>query len=363
MAYGATRGKAKDILPHGRVTSHEGEGSAQLASATSNVHAQPVAQTSGDEPGAADEVQAGDEGAHHVVGAHHLGAAVGAEGLEDVVLGAVGEAVEEQVDAEQEQAPGRVGLVVVQRLALLLVLARVQREDGDARRHGRHHEVLVQRVAPAEEGDVQEHDGQQLATLGQQECDVVNVRKAGVAKGAGEAARHGHQRQRPEDAARRDDGRHRASARRRREQVDGSNRRRQDRLDRIKEDGEVPYFGRFCWSVLRRRQLLLEIGPSQERGVDASHGYDQLYDAGFLLLCLLSRHRCRHGAAIRLLACSRYSIAVGSRLLLAIGLLPACRLLVEKLGRRLALDGRLFRPRHCDSRFRAIAKKMSSGGK
>jgi len=41
--------------------------------------------------------------AHDVLGAHHLRARVGAEGREDVVLRRVGEPVEQQVDAQQQQ--------------------------------------------------------------------------------------------------------------------------------------------------------------------------------------------------------------------------------------------------------------------
>jgi hypothetical protein len=64
--------------------------------------------------------------------------------------------------------------------------ARVQREDGNPQGHGRHHQVLVQRVALAEDGNMEEHDGEQLAALGEDKGDVVNVGQRGVAKGGRE---------------------------------------------------------------------------------------------------------------------------------------------------------------------------------
>ena len=45
-----------------------------------------------------EEVEGGEERAEKVLCDHHLRAGVGAVGGEDVVLGAVGEAVEEEVD-------------------------------------------------------------------------------------------------------------------------------------------------------------------------------------------------------------------------------------------------------------------------
>lgn len=109
------------------------------------------------EPGAEHEVAQRDGRAHEVVGAHHLRTSVPLEGAEDVVLGAVGEAVKEQVNAEEEHAPGHIGVRVDD--GLLLLAARVQRKDGDAGRDARDDEVLVQRVALAKERRVEEHDG------------------------------------------------------------------------------------------------------------------------------------------------------------------------------------------------------------
>lgn len=123
-------------------------------------------------------------------------------------MGAVREAVEQEVDAQQQQPPGAVPLGPGRPAVALALLARVQGEDGDASRHGGHDHVLVKRVALAEDGDVEEHDGQQLAALCEQEGDVVDVGEGGVAEGGREGARQGDEQQRHQDARGWDDGRH-----------------------------------------------------------------------------------------------------------------------------------------------------------
>ena len=76
----------------------------------------------------------------------------------------------------------------------------MEREDGDARRHGRHDEVFVEGVAAAEDGDVEEHDGEEFAAFGEEEGDVVDVGEGGVAEGRGEGACYGYEGEGPEDA-------------------------------------------------------------------------------------------------------------------------------------------------------------------
>lgn len=58
----------------------------------------------------------------------------------------------------------------------------VEGEDGDAGRNGQDDEVLGQRVAAAEEGDVEEHDGEELAGFGEDKGQVIDVREGGVAE-------------------------------------------------------------------------------------------------------------------------------------------------------------------------------------
>lgn len=179
-----------------------------------------------------------------------------------MVLGAVGEAVKEQVDGEQEEAPGGVG-VVGHGLAVLLLAARVQGEDGDAGSDGGDDEVLVEGVPLAEDGDVEEHDGEELAALGEEEGDVVDVGEGGVAKGAGEAAGDGDEGERREDAGRGDDGGRGLAARGRGEKVDASDGGSEEGLDGVEEDGEVPDLGGVFGAVGRGGELLLEVGPGQ----------------------------------------------------------------------------------------------------
>lgn len=142
---------------------HERQRGLELARVPRNIHAEPLAHGGMHEPRAQEQVSGGDSGAHQVISAHHLGSGVRLEGAEYVILGAVRQTIEQQVHAQQQQAPRAVAAV---RVPLLVRLARVQREDGDAGRHGGHHEVLVEGVAAPEDGDMQKHDGQQLAALG-----------------------------------------------------------------------------------------------------------------------------------------------------------------------------------------------------
>lgn len=244
------------------MTGHKGQRLGQLARRAGHVHAEPLASARVDEIGAQDQVGGGDGGAHEVVGAHHLRARIGLERAKDVVLGAVGQAVEQQVDGEKEHAPRHVALLIRGRV-LLGLLSRVQRKDGDARRHGRHHQVLVQRVALAEDGNVQEHDGQQLARLGQQEGDVVDMRQAGVAKGRRERLCQGHKHERRQDAPRRENGRDRGVSRRAEVQVDGTTNGGKEGLDRVQENGVLEHLGVAFGAVRCRCEALLKEGPRQ----------------------------------------------------------------------------------------------------
>lgn len=122
-----------------------------------------------------------------------------------MVLGAVGQAVEQEIDAEEQQSPSGTRLFRTQRL--LVLLSRVQREDGNASCHRRNDEVLVEGISLAEDGDVEEHDREEFAALCEEEGDVVDVREAGVSERTGEATRDRDEGKGPENTARGDDGR------------------------------------------------------------------------------------------------------------------------------------------------------------
>ena len=203
-----------------------------------------------------------------------------------MVLRGVGQAVEEEIDAQQEETPGSIGILVDGRV-LLLVLARVQGEGGDAGGDGRHDEVLVQRVALAEDGDVEQHDGEKLAALGEEEGDVVEVRERRVAERAGEAAGDGDEGERREDARRRDHGRHALPRGRRGHEVDAADCRSEERLNRVEEDGEVPYFRCVGRAVGRCRELLLEVRPSQAKEKKTVQHNDNLSNPHLLPILLL----------------------------------------------------------------------------
>lgn len=265
LSDGATGREAENVGPHARILRHEGQRVLELAGAAGDVHAEPLADARVDQPGAQDEVRGHDGHAHEVVSAHHLGARVGLEGAEDVVLRAVGEAVEQEVNAQQQQAPRAIPLrrAAAAAAVALALLARVQREDGDAGGHGGDDHVLVQRVALLEDGDVQEHDGQQLAALGEQEGDVVDVGERGVAEGGGEGARQRDEEQRHQDARRRDDGRHGRALGRAEPQIHGARRGGEERLDGVQEHGVLEQLG-LAWRAVRcRRELFLEIRPGE----------------------------------------------------------------------------------------------------
>lgn len=265
LADASAERKAQHIAPHGPVAGQEVQRGGQLAGAAGGVHTEPLAGRGVDEPGAKEQVGAGQGGAEQVVGRHHLRARVGLEGGEDVVLGAVGEAVEQQVDAQQQEAPGRLAAVRGRAAAVLLATAAaVQREDGDAGGDGRHHQVLVQRVAAAEERDVQEHDGEQLAALGQDVRDVVDMREGRVAKGRRERVGEGDEQERREDAAVGDDRRRAPAAWRGEAGEEDAADASEQGLDRQEKDGELEALARRA--VRRRCQLLLEVCPRQAWG-------------------------------------------------------------------------------------------------
>lgn len=98
-----------------------------------------------------------------------------------MVLRRVGEAVQQEVDEQQEQPVQ--GAPTVDRGGPLLGRARVVESEGrDAQGDQQDDSVFVQRVALPEEGDVEEHHRQQFTGLGQYEGQIVDVAETGVAE-------------------------------------------------------------------------------------------------------------------------------------------------------------------------------------
>lgn len=102
LAHSTARSEAENVLPHSRIPGHKVQSGTELTRVTSNIHAEPLSKTSGNQPRADDQVNAGNNSAHDVVGTHHLRSRVRSEGLEDVVLSAVRQAIKQEVDAKKQ---------------------------------------------------------------------------------------------------------------------------------------------------------------------------------------------------------------------------------------------------------------------
>ena len=92
MAYSATGGEGEDGGEDSWVALDEREGGGEFGGG-GGVEGRGCGKEGGEE-----EVGGCEEGGEDVLRDHHLGAGVGAVGGEDVVLGAVCEAIEEEVD-------------------------------------------------------------------------------------------------------------------------------------------------------------------------------------------------------------------------------------------------------------------------
>lgn len=229
-------------------------------------HAKPFAQRSLHQPRAQHQVQPTERRTHHVVGAHHLWATVRPKLAHNPVLRAVGQAVKQQVNTQQQHAPrclpAHHGTTTT---TVRLLLARVQREDTHAHSHGGYHEVLVQRVLFAEERNVEEHDGQQLAALGERVGDVVDVRERRIADGRGEGLADSDEDEGQDDALVWDDGRDGRACGRRVPEVAEAGDGREERLDDLKEDRKLPLLRGVCSRIGIRggKDLFLEEAPGQ----------------------------------------------------------------------------------------------------
>lgn len=135
-----TRRKPEDISPDGRVFRQKRQCGRKLARRTGDIHAQPLTHARLDQPRRQDQVPSRQESSQQIVSTHHLRSRVPLERSEDVILGAIRQAVKKQVNPKQQQSPLRLSRRV---LARLVLLARMQREYSDARRHRGNNEVLV----------------------------------------------------------------------------------------------------------------------------------------------------------------------------------------------------------------------------
>ena len=106
LADGAAGGEGEEVGDDGGVAVGEGEGGGEFRGRRGGGGGGGEGEVGGEE-----EVGGCKEGGEEVLRDHHLGAGVGRAVLlraKDVVLGCIGEAVEEEVDGEEEEAPGAV---------------------------------------------------------------------------------------------------------------------------------------------------------------------------------------------------------------------------------------------------------------
>ena len=67
----------------------------------------------------------------------------------------------------------------------------VEGEEGDAGGNEGDDAIFIERVGFAEDGELEEHDGEELARFGEEEGDVVDVGEGGVAERGGEGGGDG----------------------------------------------------------------------------------------------------------------------------------------------------------------------------
>lgn len=230
----------------------------QLPRPAGHIHAKPLPDRRPDQPRTQHQIPPCDQRPQQVIRRHHLRPRIPGERAKDIILRAVRQPVKQQVNPQQQHPPGRLPGVAA---GLVLAAAGMKREDGDAARHGRDDQVLVQRVSLAEQGDVQRHDGQQLAALGEDVGDVVDVGERGVAEGGGEGVGEGHEAEREEDLPRGDQGRGGLVGRGGEDGEELAAEEGEEGLDGQEEDGKLEAFWGRGRAVGGGGELFLEVGP------------------------------------------------------------------------------------------------------
>ena len=120
-----------------------------------------------------------------------------------MVLRAIGETVEEEIDRQECEAPERVFLG---RRRFLFCRGVVEGKDGNAGSNEEYYEVFVKWVAFAEDGEVEEHHREEFARLGKDIGYIIDMGERCVAEGRGQRGSDGNQDQRHKDACRGEDG-------------------------------------------------------------------------------------------------------------------------------------------------------------
>ena len=186
LAHSTAQRKGKDIITNARIPFNKGDCLRQLVG--SAVHAHPLPdRRSGDVRGGK-EVCCREEGLKKVMRTHHLRSRIRFEGGKDVVLCAVCDAIEQQIDREQEKTP--VHVLFLRRHALFGGMLRsfghifrlMKREECNAKGDKNNNGIFIQRVALPEHRNMQRHHREEFARLRQDESNIVDVIQTFVAE-------------------------------------------------------------------------------------------------------------------------------------------------------------------------------------
>lgn len=118
-----------------------------------------------------------------------------------MILGGVCESIKQQIDRQEEDSPCRRPWLALGGGSSNL-LARpwvVQGECRNAECNQENHSVFVQGISLAENGQMEEHDWEQFARLGENEGEVVDVRKTCISKWRSKRGRNADEDQREDD--------------------------------------------------------------------------------------------------------------------------------------------------------------------
>lgn len=136
-------------------------------------------------------------------------------------------------------------------------------EDRDAGGDKEYDEVFVEGVALAENGEVQKHDGEELAGFGEDVGDVVDVGEGGVAEGRGERGCYGNEEKGEDDPGGRKDRGYAVGGAIGCEEIDVAGEGGEAGLDGVEEDGVFEFGGCGRGAVWGGEDAFLEDSPGE----------------------------------------------------------------------------------------------------
>lgn len=123
----------------------------------------------------------------------------------------------------------------------------VEGESCDSKGDQQDNAVLIQRICLAEDSQVEKHHRQKLARLGQNKCQIVDVRKTGISKRRRQGRGDADQEQREENLASRKNGRNLLARRSREIEVEEASDRSKSGLYGVENDREGEALRRRVW--------------------------------------------------------------------------------------------------------------------